>query len=460
MVRRRWLWPAVAAGAVVVAVLAVVNPLDRDRQSGDGEAGGLVADRWRLRLASTPVADALAEREYATYRHDYAQAGILDSDPTLTEVVGSVAEPLIAAARELYPQTRDWPWEWHLADTGEVNAWCLPGGRIMVLSGLLAEDVLDDDRDRLATVLAHEVAHAVLHHSREGIGRAYLAQGLAWTVAKSLKIGAIREGQMTRILKTALLDPRSRVGETEADGLGLELMTRAGFAPDKAVETWERLGQRQDPASRSPRSQRALAFLADHPSDAERLRHLRALLPQAQAMAGTAQHWDWMTHGLDAEQSEALSRAANAFGLDGLTLADNRKLVGRVAAAERLSSARAAAEIEQAMWETALEQGGALQMGLAAMVRAIGGWDRLARVEQAWSKLRLAKPLLQDPGQIKRMALSAEDREVALATVRQLQDYLAAPRTQRRLWRDAAGKLGPSLPKGRQAILDNLGDAT
>jgi len=283
----------------------------------------------------------------------------------------------------------------------------------MVLSGLLADDVLGDDRDRLATVLAHEVAHALLQHSREGIGRAWTAQGLAWIMAKSLKIGAVREDQMVRGLRAALLDPHSRARETEADVLGLELMARAGFTPSKAVETWERMAAQSDPSLRTAPVQRAVAFLTDHPSDLERLERMKTLQPKAQPLAEAARQWDWLTQGVDDAQSEALSRAANAFGLDRVNLVNDRVLVGKVAAAERLSPKQAAAEIERAMWETALDQGGALQMALSAMVRAADGWERLGRIEPAWAKLRQPKPLLLAPEQVKKLPLSDDDRAIA-----------------------------------------------
>jgi len=455
--RRRWVWPTAAAVAAALAVVAALRPLERDSRAADGAQGALLADGWRVRLASPLVAEQLAAREYAASLRTHQDNGALDSDPYLTEVVGSVVEPLIIAARDLYPQTRDWAWDWHLADTGEVNAWCLPGGRIMVLSGLLADDVLGDDRDRLATVLAHEVAHALLQHSREGMGRAWTAQGLAWIMAKSLKTGALREDQMVRGLRAALLAPHSRARETEADVLGLELMARAGFTPSKAVETWERMAAQSDPSLRTAPVQRAVAFLTDHPSDLERLERMKALQPKAQPLAEAAHQWEWLTQGVDDAQSEALSRAANAFGLDRVNLVNNQTLVTKVAAAERLSAKQAAAEIERAMWESALDQGGALQMALSAMVRAADGWERLGRIEKAWSKLRQPKPLLLAPEQVKKLSLSDDDRAIARRTVERLNAYLASPRTQRRLWLDAADELGKTLPKGRQAILDAMG---
>lgn len=457
MARRRWVVAAAVGAAAVAAVFVTVNPLERDRRAEGGDQGALLTDRWRVRLASAEVAEDMAKREYARSLYAYTADGVLDSDPYLTELVASVVEPLVIAAKDLYPQTRDWAWEWHVADSNERNAWCLPGGRMMVLSGLLAEDLLDDDRDRLATVLAHEVAHAILQHSREGIGRALVAQGLAWTMAKSLKVGAMREEQMVRTLKAALLDPKTRLRESEADVLGLELMTRAGFAPAKAVETWERMALRLDPAAHTEQVQRALAFLSDHPSDVERMARMKALQPKAKPLAEAARQWEWLTHGVDESQVDALSRAANVFGLDRLSLSQDQKMVRAVAAAEGLSAKQAGAEIERAMWETALEQGGALQMGLSAMLRATGGWERLARIETAWRKLRQPRPLLQAPEQNKRMALSPEDRQAAAQAVERLSAYLASPRVQRRLWRDAAGELGKTLPKGRDVILQRVG---
>lgn len=457
MARRRWAVVAIGAVAAVAAVFVAINPLERDRRVEGGDRGALLADRWRVRLAGAGVAEDIARRDYAASLRTYASQGALDGDPYLTELVASVVEPLVMAAKNLYPQTRDWAWEWHVADTEEQNAWCLPGGRMMVLSGLLAEDLLDDDRDRLATVLAHEVAHAILQHSREGIGRSLVAQGLAWTMAKSLKVGAVRESQMVRALKAALLDPKSRLRESEADVLGLELMTRAGFAPAKAVETWERMSQRLAPAARTTRVQRALAFLSDHPSDLERMARMSALQPKAQPLAEAARQWEWLTNGVDDAQVDALSRAANMFGLDRLSLSQEQNLVQAVATAASLSTKQANAEIERAIWETALNQGGGVQMALSAMLRATGGWERLARIEKAWKTLRQPRSLLQAPEQIKRMALSDEDRQAAMTAVERLRAYLTSPRVQRRLWRDAAGELGKTLPKARDVILEKVG---
>lgn len=459
MARRRVVWLGAVAAAGLAALFVAVNPLERDKRAEGGAEGALIKDGWRVRLTSAQMAEDLAVREYTATLGKFSQDGVLDSDPYLTELVGSVAEPLIVAAKDLYPQTRDWAWEWHLADTGTINAWCMPGGRMVVLSGLLSEEVLDDDRDRLATIMAHEVAHAILQHSRESMGGAWIAQGLAWTMAKSLKIGALREGQMVKTLKTALLDPKSRLRESEADVLGLELMTRAGFAPAKAVETWERMALRLDPDARTPLVQRAMAFLSDHPSDLERMARIRALQPKTQPLAENARHWDWLSHGVDDAQVDMLSRAANAFGLDRVNFTDNAPFIKAVAAAEKLSAKQAAAEIDRAIWESALDQGGALQMGLIAMVRGAGGWERLARIERAWSKLRQPRPLLLDPGQVKRMTLSADDRAAAVAVTQRLGAYLASPRLQRRLWRDAAEELGKTRPKARQAILDKLASA-
>ncbi|HLO78780.1 MAG TPA: M48 family metallopeptidase [Magnetospirillum sp.] len=447
---------AALAAAGVAAVMVAVNPLERDKRAAGAADGALMAEGWRVRLAGAAVAERVSAREYQANLEEYADRDALDSDPYLTELVDSVAAPLVAAARDLYPQTRDWAWEWHLAESEEVNAWCLPGGRMMVLSGLLSEEILDDDRDRLATVMAHEVAHALLQHSRETMGRAWVAQGLAWTMAKSLKIGALRESQMVGTLKTALLDPHSRARETEADVLGLELMTRAGFAPAKAVETWERMSERLDPEARTALVQRAMAFLSDHPSDSERLARMKALQPKTRPLAAKARHWDWLVHGTDDAQIDALQRAAAAFGLDSMTDGRSGELVAVAASAEGLNGRQAASEVEEALSNSSLRQGGVLQMGLSALLRGAGGWERLRRIEQAWSKLPHRTPLLHDSGQIADLDLSEEDRDHAAAAVDRVRAYLKSPYFQRRLWRDAAEELGKTRPKARQAILQRL----
>jgi hypothetical protein len=444
---RKWLLPGAAVTAVA---LMLAGGLERERRAEGGAEGALLKDRWRIRTTTAEVAEGVAEWNYRRELARYDEAGTLDSDPYLTELVGSVAEPLIVAAKDLYPQTRDWPWEWHLVETRQVNAYCSPGGRIVVLSGLLSEQVLGDDRDMLATVMAHEVSHAILQHTRESMGRGWMAQGLAWIMTKSLKIGALREAGMTRSLKLAFLDPKTRALETEADVLGLELMSRAGFPPAKAVETWERMGG----TGRSGLEQRALAFLSDHPSDADRLARMKALQPKAHPLAAKGKTWEWTVQGVSDDQAKLLDAASGLFGL-GTTFAvsEDSEVTHLLASAEDIAPAAAAEAVGAALVESGLSQGGVIQLGLSAMVRGVGGWQRLERIAAAGSKAGLRQSLTGDPAQVSRLGLSEEDRRYALSGAERMRSLLGSHRFNARLWNGLAAELSKTHPKGAKAIL-------
>ncbi|KIM00515.1 Zn-dependent protease with chaperone function [Paramagnetospirillum magnetotacticum MS-1] len=409
-------------------------------------------------MTSAQVANEVSAYGYVQRLREYHSRGALDSDAYMTELVGSVAEPLIVAAKDLYPQTTDWNWEWHLADTGEINAYCMPGGRIIVLSGLLSDQVLGDDRDMLATILAHEVSHAILQHTRESMGRGWLAQGLAWTMAKSLKIGALREQEMVKDLKLAFLDPKSRILEAEADVLGLELMSRAGFDSAKAVATWEHMAEGTHSNVQDVMTQRAMAFLSDHPSDRDRLARMKALQPKAAPLAAKGKHWDWAVQGISDQQADILDKVAGAFGLGAsrFSITERQEIAKRVAQVEGIHPRQAAEELDKALWETGLSQGGAIQMGLTAMVRGVGGWERLERICAAWAKSNPSHALYQDPAQATRLNLSDTDRSLALSGMKRVEAYLNSDRFIVRLWRDVASEIGKTRPKAAEAIRDWL----
>jgi len=466
----KWLLPGVALAALA---LLLVSGLEKERRSEGGAEGALMKDRWRLRITSAQVAEEISAEDYDQRVRRYKLQNDLDFDAYGTELVGSVVEPLIVAAKDLYPQTAGWAWEWHVVDSSEINAYCMPGGRIIVLSELLKNYVLDDDRDMLATIVAHEVSHAILQHSRETMGRAWLAQGLAWTMAKSLKIGALREREMVRDLKLAFLDPKNRILEAEADVLGLELMSRAGFNPAKAVTTWERMAERANTNTQGVLGQRAMAFLSDHPSDSDRLARMKALQPKAAPLAAKGKHWDWTVQGISDQQADILEKIAGVFGLGAnrLSITERHEMARLMAQVEGIPPRQAAKELDKAMWETGLSQGGIIQMGLTAMVRGVGGWERLERIRAAWAKSGSSPPRyqVQDPsdqgwdpphilrqswdlGQFDHLALSEADRAAALNGAKRVYEYLSSYDLMRQLLRDMTNEIGKTRPRTAEAL--------
>jgi predicted Zn-dependent protease len=167
-------------------------------------------------------------------------------------------------------------WEYHLVDSKEVNAWCMPGGKIVVYSGILP---YTKDETGLATVLGHEISHAVAHHGNERMSQAMAAQlgGEALDVALSEKPQQTRQifqeayGVTTNL---GVLLPFSRQQESEADHLGLIFMAAAGYDPHKALDFWQRMTTLAQQGAPPP-------FLSDHPSDQQRISDIQKEIPQA-----------------------------------------------------------------------------------------------------------------------------------------------------------------------------------
>jgi predicted Zn-dependent protease len=171
-------------------------------------------------------------------------------------------------------------WEYKLVEDKQVNAWCMPGGKIVVYSGLLP---VTQTEAGLATVLGHEVSHALANHGAQRMSAAQL-QGLgALGVALATGGQSAEKQQMWQEYygigsQVGIMLPFSREHETEADKIGLVLMAIAGYNPDEAITFWGRM------ASQSS-GQAPPEIMSSHPSDATRIANLRELVPEAKATA-------------------------------------------------------------------------------------------------------------------------------------------------------------------------------
>jgi predicted Zn-dependent protease len=173
---------------------------------------------------------------------------------------------------------KDYNWEYKLIESDEVNAWCMPGGKIAVYTGILP---MTQTEDGLATVIGHEVAHALLNHGQQRVSAGVL-QGLG-SVAVSIltsdsseeiqDIAAIAYGAGSHLFGTL---PFSRSHESEADQYGLMLMSIAGYNPDESVLFWERMASV---------GSGTIEFLSTHPSDTSRIRQLKEWIPDAKNKA-------------------------------------------------------------------------------------------------------------------------------------------------------------------------------
>lgn len=206
----------------------------------------------------------------------------LSKDAASTQRVKNVGSR-IAAAVETYLKSqgqeeliKDFKWEFNLVQSKEVNAWCMPGGKVVVYEGILP--VCGDD-EGLAVVMGHEIAHAIARHGNERMSQQMLLEAGSAAAAYALK----DKPETTKaLLGTAIglgsnygvVLPFSRKHEYEADRLGLIFMTIAGYQPEKAVEFWTRM-------SEATAGQKVPEFMSTHPSDVNRIAQIEALLPEA-----------------------------------------------------------------------------------------------------------------------------------------------------------------------------------
>jgi metalloendopeptidase OMA1, mitochondrial len=249
---------------IAVAVVGVLVLTQTHRQNAPvthrHERVGLT-DEQQMQLGSEEYAKTLRQ-----YRTRIVESGAGYSG------VQRVARRIEAVAGRDKP---DFVWKVTLLRKNEANAYCLPGGKIVVYTGILP---LTQNDAGLATVLGHEVAHATAEHVAERIERQHLTEVAAAIIAGGV---AVTPGQFIRI--RALLGigaaaaslPFSRSQESEADHIGLVYMARAGYSPREALAFWKRM-------LRASRGKEPPEFASDHPSDQHRIERIRNWLPEAE----------------------------------------------------------------------------------------------------------------------------------------------------------------------------------
>jgi predicted Zn-dependent protease len=174
----------------------------------------------------------------------------------------------------------DYKWEYNLVDSKEVNAWCMPGGKIVFYTGILP--VCKDDAG-IAAVMGHEVAHALANHGQQRMSAGLIQQvGAVGAALAAEKYAPKYQNEAMQAYGAAStvggMLPFSRAHESEADMIGLTLMAIAGYDPINAVKVWERMSAQSE--GKAPPE-----FLSTHPSNQTRINELTALLPQAKAEA-------------------------------------------------------------------------------------------------------------------------------------------------------------------------------
>jgi len=229
------------------------------------EQGAVGVQRSQFLLVSSKEMDQTAAAQYKQVIQGASPKGQLNHDPRQVERVRGVAKRLIPQTAVFRKDALEWQWEVNVLTSSEVNAWCMPGGKIAVYTGLIEKLQITDDE--LAAVMGHEISHALREHGRERASEQLASDTLsniAGAVTGTGQTGASLASVFGQVIYVL---PYSRTHETEADRMGVELAARAGYDPRAAIVLWQKMAKLSSGGA-------PIALLSTHPSDEERMKDL------------------------------------------------------------------------------------------------------------------------------------------------------------------------------------------
>ncbi len=255
----------VAATSAVAAILGAVGC--QSVQTTEGGVVGVERKQQMTSLVSAKEIEQQASQEYGQLMAQAQKKGLLNQNPEHLKRVRTTAQRLIPHVIVFRPDASAWKWEANVLTSKDVNAWCMPGGKMAVYTGLIERLNVTDDE--LAAVMGHEIAHALREHARERIGRQMATQtGTAiGAVALEIFTGIRLDPNLAGSVSQAVFVlPNSREAEQEADRIGVELAARAGYDPRAALTLWQKMGK---VGGNAPPE-----WLSTHPSNETRLKDL------------------------------------------------------------------------------------------------------------------------------------------------------------------------------------------
>ncbi|HRP96804.1 MAG TPA: M48 family metallopeptidase [Rhodocyclaceae bacterium] len=229
-------------------------------------AGAVGVDRGQMMLVSAQQIEQASAQQYQEILTEARRKNALNTDRHQLARVRAITSRLIPQTAVFRPDASRWNWEINVLRSDQLNAWCMAGGKMAIYSGLIESLQLTDDE--IAAVLGHEIAHALREHARERVSRS-MATGLGISVAGAvLGVGEVGQDLMSSVARVTFELPHSRLHETEADRIGVELAARAGYDPRAAVSLWDKMSARSSGAPPQ--------WLSTHPGHGERKRELAA----------------------------------------------------------------------------------------------------------------------------------------------------------------------------------------
>lgn len=233
----------------------------------EGEVG---AGRRQFMLVSSAEIVRSSGQAYNQMKAEAQARGQLDRNTEQVRRVQLIAQKLTAHVDVFRKDARAWNWEVHVISKDELNAFCMPGGKMMFYSGIIEKLNLTDGE--IAAIMGHEISHALREHGRERMSEALLQQGALAILVGTGTLDPKYAGAINAFGAVLISLPNGRGQELEADQMGVELMARAGYNPREAVTLWKKMaasGGKKPPE-----------ILSTHPADDTRISKIEAIIPK------------------------------------------------------------------------------------------------------------------------------------------------------------------------------------
>lgn len=262
----RRLFTAALLGAAVLPGTALAQPIAECKRSGFTKV-----------VSAQQIEQAAGQQYQQMLQQASSKRALGPKDHPQVQRLRAIAERIVPFTAECNPDAQRWRWEVNLIGSPELNAFCMPGGKIAFYYGILAKLQLSDDE--VAAIMGHEVSHALLEHARERIGKTMATRGVVELGSALLGLGSL--GRTLGDVGGQLLTLRfSRDDESEADALGLIMSAKAGYSPRAGVTLWQKMLS----ANKGAPPQ----WLSTHPSGESRIRDIEARLPRVEPIYAAA----------------------------------------------------------------------------------------------------------------------------------------------------------------------------